>query len=292
MILRALLRHAAFGSVALMALSRAHHRAVVRARVDVAAHARRSPVLGGPGRVALLARALERADLATEPAAALVAWLLAAASAGLLVAVDHALALTAVVIVLGAGPAGLWLARDRRDRRAALALPAILELVAHELRGGGTMHQAMARLAERPGPLRLPIERVVARCRLGLSLPEALDHWAAEQPIDGVRPVAAACAVAASLGGPAARALDELAGSLREQHEVRAEARALATQARLSAVVVGCAPLAAFAFSSVAAPASLHALTSTAPGRMCLLTGLVLDAAGALWMRRIVRCPA
>ena len=59
-----------------------------------------------------------------------------------------------------------------------------------------------------------------------------------------------ALAVAASLGGHAADAIDGLATSVRHRLDA-AEAQALSTQARLSAVVVGAAPLGYLAFASL-----------------------------------------
>ena len=67
-----------------------------------------------------------------------------------------------------------------------------------------------------------------------------------------------------------------------------AEARALSTQARSSALVVGAAPLGYLVFASAVDARSLGALVGTTVGLVCLVTGLALEAAAAVWMRSIV----
>ena len=118
---------------------------------------------------------------------------------------------------------------------------------------------------------------------------DALEGWPAEHDAPGVRAAAGALAVATTLGGRAADAIDGLASSLRHRLDASAEARALSAQSRLSAVVVGAAPIGYLAFSSLIDPGSVTALVGTGVGRVCLVLGLALEGLAALWIRRIVR---
>ena len=91
------------------------------------------------------------------------------------------------------------------------------------------------------------------------------------------------------MGGRSADALDGLATSLRDRLGVAAEARALSSQARMSAIVVGGAPVAYIVWSAVVDPHALQVLTGTLFGRVCLGLGLGLEVLGGWWMRSIVR---
>src|SRR5262249_49510438 len=93
----------------------------------------------------------------------------------------------------------------------------------------------------------------------------------------------------AELGGQSASAFDALASSLRQRLGVLAEARALSSQARMSAIVIGAAPIAYLVCSAAIDPRSAGLLFGTALGRICLVAGLALEVVGGLWMRRIVR---
>ena len=243
-----------------------------------------------PARVrALVARWLVEADITLDPEQAVELWAAGTAGTGLLATVlAPGLAPPALLAALASGPVGVRLARDRRRRRLAAALPGAVEQIAAELRGGGTVGEGIRHLAGGSGPLAPELRRVAARSDLGLGLGEALAAWPDESGVPDVRAVAGALTVAATVGGRSAAALDALAASLRDRLGATAEARSLSAQARLSAVVVGAAPLVYLLFSVMVDPATLGVLLGTGFGRVCLLLGLGLEALAALWMRRIV----
>ena len=276
------------GPFACVALVAAARRASAGDRLRAATDRRRWR-LSGRARPRV-ERALLDADIGREPEEAIELWLIGVLGVLMVtVAVAPGMVVLAVPAALVAGPAGLWLARARRERRFTAALPAALEQVAAELRGGGTVAGAVERLSEGDAVVALDFRRIHTRTQLGLSLADALSGWPVEHDAPGVRAAAGAFAVAASLGGSAADAIDGLATSLRHRLDAAAEARALSSQARLSAVVVGAAPLGYLAFSSLVDARSVGALVGTGVGRVCLVVGLALEALAALWIRRIVR---
>jgi tight adherence protein B len=240
-----------------------------------------------------LAAALYDADVSWTPEEAVEYW-----SIGVLAAALLAAALAPVLVILAGlaavagGPFGLALRRSRREQRFAAGLPPALEGIAAELRGGGTVGGALDRLAETSEPVAGDLRRVRARTRLGLPLTEALAAWPSEHDAPGVRAAAGALSVATTMGGRAADAIDGLASSLRQRLDAVAEARALSAQARLSAVVVGVAPLGYLAFSALVDPAAVTVLIDTGVGRACLVVGLGLEALAGAWIRRILRSGA
>jgi tight adherence protein B len=237
-----------------------------------------------------LARALDDAALVTSPEHALEVWLLAAGIATLVgFGIAPATGVMAALAVVVGGPVALRTARSRRERLVAAAVPDTLERIGSELRSGGTVATAIAGVANGTGVLASDAARVVARVRLGSGLPDALHSWARERPAFGVDVAAGALALSATVGAPAAGALDGLASSLRARLSVIAEARALSAQARYSALVIGVAPVVYLAGSAIVDPRSVHVLVGTGAGRMCLVSGLGLELLGAAWMRAIIR---
>lgn len=244
-----------------------------------------------PERVrAPLRRALGDAGLGVSPEEAVGIVVAAVVGAAAIAGAFHpALAVPAGVGVALVCPLALGVARGRGVRRYEAALPSFVESVAARLRSGHTVATALAEAGERDGALAADVRGVLARVDLGDALVDALWWWAGERRLDAVRAVAGSLAVAAQTGGAAASALDGLARSLRDQLGARAEATALSAQARLSAVVVGGAPVAYLLFSSAVDPGTVTNLVGTGSGRVCLGLGLGLDALGATWMWRIVR---
>jgi tight adherence protein B len=236
-----------------------------------------------------LEHALAQADIGLEPEAAVELWLGTTVGAGVIaMAISPGLVPVALVLVVTAGPAALWVLGTRARRRYAVALPLAVEQIAAHLRGGGTVSHGVSALADGDGPLAADLRRVRSRADLGLGLADALAAWPVERDLSDVRAVAGALAVAESLGGRSAHALDGLAKSLRDRLGAAAEARSLSAQARLSAIVVGASPLAYLVFSALVDPGSVGQLVGTGVGRVCLVLGLALEAAAALWMRRIL----
>jgi len=203
-------------------------------------------------------------------------------------AIAPALVVPAAIAAAVAGPLWLRFASARQERRFVHALPGALEQVASELRGAGSVASAIERLGASSSPVARDVRRVHTRTTLGLGLADSLAVWPEEHDGPGVRAAAGALAVAAAMGGRAADALDGLASSLRDRLDAIAEAQALSTQARLSAVVVGAAPLGYLAFAALADARSVTALVGTGVGRVCLVVGIALEGLAAWWMRRIV----
>jgi tight adherence protein B len=261
-----------------------------------AAAVERTRVLGTRRRWRLPARArstivrgLDDAQLGLEPEAAIELWAGSTVAAAVLAtAMSPGLVPPAVLVALAGPPVVLWVLRTRAHRRYAAALPLALEQIAAHLRGGGTVRQGVAALASGDGPLAADLRRVQARADLGVGLADALAAWPVERDVEDVRAVAGSLAVAETLGGRSAHALDGLAASLRDRLGAAAEARSLSAQARLSALVVGASPLVYLVFSALVDPGSVALLVRTGAARLCLGLGLLLEVGAVLWMRRIL----
>ena len=232
--------------------------------------------------------------------------LAASLPAVVLLAVASTFAFLGVVGVVGllacAGAGYVVLRRTAPQRRAAAterALPVVLDSVARQLRAGGSLAQAIA-ATEPPGSapdLRRAWARLTDLIPL-VGVTAALDEWASPPastaagpaPSGSVRLTAASLSLAASTGGSPARAIDGVAATLRSRLVVADEVRALSSQARASAAVIGLAPL---AFGSLAAASDdrTRDFLASPSGLVLLAVGLALDALGAWWMSRLCRPP-
>jgi tight adherence protein B len=237
-----------------------------------------------------LARALDDAALTWTPEQAIEVWLLAIGIAALVGAgVAPATGVLGAIAVIVGGPVALRVGRYRRERVVTAAVPDTLEQIGSELRAGGTVATALTSIAHGDGVLAADASRIEARVRLGAGLSDALRSWAQERRAVGVEVAAGALALSATVGGPAADALDGLASSLRARLSVIAEARALSAQARYSAWVIGLAPIGYLVSTAAVDSRSVHVLVGTAAGRTCVVLGVGLELLGAIWMRAIVR---
>jgi tight adherence protein B len=192
-------------------------------------------------------------------------------------------------------PAPAWpglAGRRRAERRLLSVLPDVLDRLSADLRGGGSVLAALRHAAAGAGPLGSDLARIVDRVVAGAGISESIAAWSQQRPLPPVQVVAGALEVAATSGGRAAVALEGLAAGLRDRRDIQEEVLALSSQARLSAAVVGLAPLGSLGVSLLVDGRVVSVLLGTAPGRVCLAAGLGLQVVAGLWMGRILRVPA
>jgi tight adherence protein B len=186
----------------------------------------------------------------------------------------------------------LWVGSGALSGRAALqvdlALPDVLEATARSLRSGTSLRIALSESTQHSPPrVRESLGAAVRAAERGVPLVDAIDTWSSTISGDGVRLAGAALALSAELGGAAARSLDGVAATLRDRNAVRREVRALSSQARASAVVIGVAPLGFAVLAAAVDPQTIEFLLRTPAGVSCLVLGVVLDGLGAAWMHRL-----
>lgn len=210
--------------------------------------------------------------------------------AGTGVVAGRAMALLALVAAVAAGVSAVVLGRGRADRLVDRELPDVLDMVAAGLRSGAALPAALheGRAAAR-GPVRGDLDHVLATHAVGVPFVDALTAWRSRRSTPAVRATVAALAIAATAGGGAARAVDGVAAGLRDRRAVDRELRALATQARASAVVIMTAPLGFAVLTGASDPEAWAFLTASPVGLVCTTAGLALDLAGGVWMARLTR---
>jgi tight adherence protein B len=209
------------------------------------------------------------------------------------------------VAVLAIGPAALAFAAlglavtpalARRHRRArAVAqrrsqLPSALEELAVALRSGSSLPVALGEAGRATSdPLGPELEALALGAGRGQPMAAVLDDWTWRHDDPGTRLAATALILANAVGVASARAVHGVAATLRERLELSAERRALASQARTSAVVLSAAPLLFALLLGVSDGAAGRFLLQSRAGWACLAGGIGLDAVGAWWMARLTR---
>lgn len=235
---------------------------------------------------------LHRLGIESEPQEVVVTAAAVLAAAGVvgagLAGVPGAIAGVSLLAVVAMAAA--WTLRDRGEQLAAAAIPDLVEAMARSLRSGASPSTALveARTAV-AAPLGRDLEPVVTELRGGVPFAEALARWRERRPRAEVRLAVAALTLGSSGGGDRARGLDGVAATLRERQAIDGEIGAASAQARASATVVALLPLAFAVLGAVGGAGVAETLSGTTVGRLCLVAGLALDAAGAVWMHRIVR---
>jgi tight adherence protein B len=200
------------------------------------------------------------------------------------------LAALSVLAWCAAGALVLSLRRGAAGRAVEEGLPDALEAMARSMRSGASTHQALLEVAvATPGLLGDELRATTRDLAAGVGLEPALGALARRRREPGVRLAVAALQLGADAGGAHARALDGVAASVRARLGVVREVRAMSSQARMSALVIGVAPLAFAVLAAGMDGEGARFLLRTPLGLACLTVGVVLDGLGALWMHRLAQ---
>ncbi len=180
--------------------------------------------------------------------------------------------------------------RRRRARRFEEQLPMALLMLASALRAGVALTTGLRHVVDQSGaPLAQEFGLILREQRLGVSWDTALDNLHTRMPADSTSLVVAAMRIAAKTGGNLAEALESIAQTLRARLQLQAKLLALTSQGRLQAWIVGALPLALLAVLDRLEPEIMGLLWHTPMGWGVLAIMAVLETAGVLLIRRIMR---
>ncbi|MFD3870399.1 type II secretion system F family protein [Streptomyces sp. NPDC058623] len=204
-----------------------------------------------------------------------------------------------IPLVLGAVSVPLlrrWLRAAERERARTARAAGVMALcgaVVGELRAGAQPGQAltaaMRRTVAGPGGPGAAETGVLAAAAFGGDVPEALRQAAREPGAEGLAGMAACWRVSVDGGAGLAAGLDRLEGALRAERDREESLRAQLAGARSTTVVLALLPLVGLLIGTGLGADPLRVLLHSPMGWGCLAAGGVLEAAGLLWCRRIVR---
>ncbi|MBT2383032.1 type II secretion system F family protein [Streptomyces sp. ISL-11] len=183
-----------------------------------------------------------------------------------------------------------WLAAHCAERERERCEAAVIELcgaVAGDLRAGRQPHEALVGVPATD--LGAGWAVVPAAARFGGDVPEALRTVGRRPGAEGLHGVAACWQVAVDGGAGLAAGLERVAASLSAERDQREELHAQLAGTRSTAVMLALLPVLALLLGSALGAAPLRVLLHTTAGLGCLVVGGLLEGAGLVWTRRIVR---
>ncbi|MEZ5118711.1 MAG: hypothetical protein R2686_02245 [Candidatus Nanopelagicales bacterium] len=207
-----------------------------------------------------------------------------------------ALALIVLGAVLVVAPDARGRLRGRRWVFPALSIPSrrgaaagsVVEILAglrDELEAGAALRPAFERAVRATGDPRV-CANAVAVCQMGGDVPAALRDEGAEQPL--LVSLAALWQVSEGSGAALASALDRLVGSAEQAAKLRREVAAQLAGPRGTVRVLAVLPAVGVGMGLLMGADPIGFLLGTPWGLGCLAVAIALEAAGIVWMRRLV----
>lgn len=178
----------------------------------------------------------------------------------------------------------------RRIRKFITLFPEAIDLMVRGLRSGLPISESISNAArEVADPVGTEFQRIDQSVRLGQSLEEAL--WDAAKLIDTpeFKFFIISLSVQRETGGNLAETLDNLSDILRRRRQMKLKIRALSSEARASAYIIGSLPFVMFGVLMLTSPDYVMDLFNDPRGLFMVGVGLFSMTIGVLVMAKMVR---
>jgi tight adherence protein B len=168
-------------------------------------------------------------------------------------------------------------------------MPEALAMIVRAVRVGIPVSEAIRVVAhEAAKPTCFEFARLADDVAIGSPLDEALRNMAERNGVPEYRFFATALSLQAQTGGGISETLENLADVIRKRVAARARGKALAAEARTSALVLSVLPVLALATLWLMNPDYVAVLFDTEPGHMILASAALLLTVGTFVMRTMI----
>ncbi len=177
----------------------------------------------------------------------------------------------------------------RRRAKLYAQFPDCLSMIVRSVRAGVPLTEAIRIVAkESPEPSSVEFARVAGDLAIGTPISEALTSMADRNEITEFRFFATALTLQSQTGGRLGETLDNLGAIVRKRMALKSRGRALASEARTTAMILGCLPLLAAGALYFLNPSYIGILFTDPSGKMILAAAAVMLGIGAFIMRTII----
>lgn len=183
----------------------------------------------------------------------------------------------------------LWQA-GRRLQRMIEQMPGFLDHTVRSLKSGRTLGDGMLlSMQNAQQPLHGALERTRNAVQRGMPLADAMADFAELYERKEFHILAMGVAVNQRYGGNAGELLTNLISLIRDHERAARQLRALTGETRISAIVLGCMPVAMAGYLFLSNPQMLLGMWEQSGGRMVLLVAFTLQIIGTWLLWRMMR---
>ena len=200
----------------------------------------------------------------------------------------------AAILAFGGGYAvpNFYLNFKRKRYQSAYLdeLPNAVEAIVRGVKAGMPLNDSIRLVArEVKEPVRSEFVRVLEQQSIGKNMAEAVEVLFERVPLPEVNFFIVVINVQQQAGGNLSEALSNLAVVLRNRKKMKAKVKAMSSEAKASAMIIGALPVFVIGSVSVVSPTYLAPLFTTSGGMICLGIAAVMMMTGAFVMNRMIQ---
>lgn len=182
----------------------------------------------------------------------------------------------------------VWRLRKKRVEQFDSQLVDGLIILSNALRAGQTLIQAIGVLEEEsPAPLSQEFGIVLREYRLGVGMTEALQNLSERIDSDDLNLLVTSINIVHGMGGNLAEVFGSMSYVIRERNKLEGKTKALTSQGKMQALVVGLLPTFLGVVLYFMDPASMMRMLNTTIGNVLLGIMFVFQITGYLLIRKV-----
>jgi tight adherence protein B len=203
------------------------------------------------------------------------------------------LPVTAGLVFIGGFGLPQWFvgfAIKRRQKKFVDEFSNAIDVIVRGVKSGLPVNECLKIIAaEAPKPVNEEFHQLVEGFRIGLTLEQGMTRMYERMPLQEVSFFGIVLMIQQKTGGNLAEALSNLAGVLRGRKLMEGKIRALSSEAKASAMIIGALPFLVMGAVSVASPGYLEPLFTTKEGNFILLGAGVWMSMGIFVMKQMMQ---
>ncbi|MDX9690221.1 MAG: type II secretion system F family protein [Proteobacteria bacterium] len=178
---------------------------------------------------------------------------------------------------------------DRRVRKFLSMFPEAIDTICRGLRSGLPITETIATVGhELPDPIGIEFRRISDGVRMGRSLEESMWDIAKRLDTPEFRFFIIALAIQRETGGNLAETLGNLGDLLRKRRQLKLKIRAMSSEARASAMIIGSLPFLMFSLLMAINSEYMMILLNDTTGQFLMGGGLTWLGMGVLVMKQLI----
>lgn len=223
-------------------------------------------------------------------------WMVCGTLAALAASVAIATHQSPLIIGLAVFVVGLGLPRwvlgfltERRKKKFTEHFAPAIDVIVRSVRSGLPTNEALRIVArESPNPVGSEFHALVESLKVGVTMEQALKRMMESMPTPEVGFFAIVMTIQGKSGGNLSEALSNLAFVLRDRKRLKGKIKAMSSEAKASAGIIGSLPPGVMGIVYLTAPAYISKLFTTHAGNLMLAGCVVWMTIGCLVMRKMI----
>jgi tight adherence protein B len=167
--------------------------------------------------------------------------------------------------------------------------PNAVDVIIRGIKSGLPLGDCLRVIAAESGePIKSEFRRVVEAQTLGLSVTEAVERLVDRVPVAESNFFAIVIGIQQKAGGNLSEALGNLSRVIRERKKMKAKVKAVSSEAKTSAAIIGALPFLVGFFVYLTTPQYMEALWTTTTGRIVCAGCAIWMLIGCLIMKKMI----